>query len=161
MLSKIYLGLIALAFLVASGFTYFGYSWLQSIGDPKIAAENFQNVSGWNWTYIWISFLVLLLFSNLIIWREKVTWPIWSALAYFAVFIILNTFWLEQSFLTFKKTNELGDQVISISPMIGILVILVVAMAVFFNQYLIKRLLEKIVGNDIPIKESKTEDSEK
>lgn len=152
MLTKIYLGLLALAVLLAAFFGYYSHSWLGSIGSPQIAAENFRYFSGLNWTYIWISFIALLVFANYLLWKTGKIWTLWSAFGYFALFVVLHTFWLEQSFIEFNRLNDLSEENFSVSPFIGFMTILVVGIGVFFDQFIIKR----FSANRRPI-EDKTE----
>jgi len=147
MLNKIYLVILTVAILIGSFFTYYSYSWLQSIGDPKIAAESFEYFSGLGWSYLWASFLVLLIFSNLLIWKNGLSWSLWTSFVYFALFIILQTIWLTPSFLAFKKENGLAESNFSFTPFVGVFVVILLGAAVFGNQFLMFRLKDKLFGN--------------
>lgn len=147
MLNKIYLVLCAIAVLLSGFFTFYSYSWLQSIGSPEIAAENFSFYSGFGLSFLWITFLSLVIFANLLIWKNGKSISIWLAFIYFAIFMTLQTFWLAPSFLSFKQTHFLTDSSFTITPLVGALIIIVVAIAVFFNQFIILRIREKTIGN--------------
>ncbi len=147
MLKKIFIGLFSLATIVAAFLTYYSYDWLQSIGNPEIAVQNFQYFSSINWTYIWISFIVLLICANVIIWKSKNVLFVWLSYAYFIIFIALHTFWLERNYLSFLKSNGLAETAISVTPLIGVVICIIVAIAVFFNQFILLRLREKLIGD--------------
>lgn len=144
MLDKLYLGLLGIAVIIASVLMYFSYTWLLSIGDPNLTADNFQNYSTMTWMFIWVSFLILLIFANYLLWTTKKVWFVWSAFAYFSIFIILHTFWLAQSFVSFKEANNLTDDTFSVSPFLGVGILLAVAIGVFFDQYIVLRLRNKM-----------------
>lgn len=148
MLSKIFWALLAISILTAGALTFYSYGWLESIGDPKIAAENFQYLSGIGWTFIWISSVVLLVLANFLVWRGEKSWFLWSVYIYFAFFIILHTFWLAQAFQSFKELKGLSEDTFSITPFLGVIICLVVAIGVFFNQYILKRLRGKLSGEN-------------
>lgn len=148
MLNKIYLGLLATAVLVMSFFTYYSFSWLQSIGSPEKAAENSSFYSGLGLNVLWISFLILLVVANVIIWKKGKSILLWFSFVFFAIFMTLQTFWLSPSLMSFKQTNALTESSFSITPIIGAMTICVLGIAVFFNQFIIFRLRQKLTGAD-------------
>lgn len=143
MFNKIYIGLLAVAVIIASILIYFSFSWLLSIGDPAIAADNFQQYSRITWTYIWVSFLILLILANYLLYTTGKVWFIWSSFAYFGIFIVIHTFWLSQSLRNFQENNNLPEDVM-FSPFVGIGILLAVGIAVFFDQYIVLRLRDKL-----------------
>jgi hypothetical protein len=86
MLNKIYLVLLGIAVLVVVFFTFYSWSWLQSIGEPLAVVENYRFWSSISWDFLWISAVVLLVAANAILWTHRTPWPMWTAAAYFAIF---------------------------------------------------------------------------
>jgi hypothetical protein len=78
------------------------------------------------------------------------SWALWTTFLYFVFFIVLQTFWLERSFFQFKqKTLSSGEFLFS--PFFGIALIVLAAIVVFFNQFLLKRLSDKMFPSEQPI----------
>lgn len=148
MLNKIYFGVLAVAVLGMSFFIYYSYSWLQSIGSPENASVNSSFYSSLGLNFLWISFLALAIVANVIIWKKGRSILLWISYAFFAFFMTLQTFWLSPSILSFKQANSLTDSSFSVSPIIGAVTIVILAIAVFFDQFILFRLREKITGND-------------
>jgi hypothetical protein len=57
--------------------------------------------------------------------------------------MVAQTFWLENSFFRFKQENNFASGAVSWSPISGAVLIALAAVIVFFNQYLVKRLLDR------------------
>ena len=148
MFTKIYLGLLAAAFVITGFFTFYAYSWLQSIGSPAIAAENFEYFSGIGWPVLWLTFIILVLFSNFLIWKNGISWPLWTSYAYFAVFMIMQTLWLAPSLNAFKESNGLTQDGFSFTPIVGVMTILVLGIAVFCDRFIVLRMRERFSGRD-------------
>ncbi len=148
MINKIYLGLLIFAVLLMSFLTFYSYSWLQSIGDPKVAAENFTYFADLSWKLLWFSFIGLVAFANFLIWKNGKSWSIWASFVYFAFFIIIQTLWLAPALLSFEKLNNLTDSSFSITPIIGVMTVVVLAIAIFFNQFIMLRVREKTIGDN-------------
>jgi hypothetical protein len=146
MFTKIYLGLLAVACVISGFFTFYSYSWLQSIGSPEIAAENFEYFSRIGWPVLWLTFIILVLWSNFLIWKRGISWPIWVSYAYFAVFMIMQTLWLAPSLTAFKESNGLAQDGFSFTPFIGVMTILVLGIAVFCDRFIVLRLRESYSG---------------
>ncbi|MGI8788878.1 MAG: hypothetical protein ACR2HG_14140 [Pyrinomonadaceae bacterium] len=151
MWNKIYLIVLAAAVLIISVLTYLSYSWLTSIGSPLIAVDNYNHYSNLGWIFLWISAVILLVVGNVVLWTTRKPWALWTSLLYFAVFIVLQTFWLEESFFDFKQHNNLANGAFSLSPFLGVGLIVLAAIIVFFNQFLVKRLHEKMYPPAQPI----------
>jgi hypothetical protein len=153
MLNKIYLAFLGIASVVMIFFTLYSQSWLSSIGDPKTAAENYSYWANLNWTFLWFSSVVLLVFANILLWKMRRGWAMWTTLVYFAVFTVISYFWLEPNFFAFKKTNGLWKGEFSLSQFFGVGLIVVAAVIVFLNHFLNLRLNEKM----FPPKEPETD----
>lgn len=143
MLSKIYILVLVIAVLITGFLTFYAYSWFGSISSPESIIENHNFYSNLAWTSIWLSSIVLLAIANAILWQTRKLWAMWTSFAFFAVFVILHTFWLSPAFSDFQYRKNLQETSISFSPFLGIIVCLLAAIIVFFNQFIILRLHEK------------------
>ncbi len=131
--------------VVAMGFlSFYSHSWLGSIGDPKTTREFYEFYSGLALAFLWISSLILLILANVLLWKTRRGWAMWTTFLFFAVFIISRYFWLEQSFFAFKKANGFWQGEFSLSPFVGVILIIIAAVIVFFNQFLNLRLNERM-----------------
>jgi len=154
MWNKIYLIILAAAILLSGVLTYLAYSKLQSSGfAPATIAETYNYYANLGSIFLWISTLILLISANVAFWKLRKSWALWITLLYFAVFTVLQTFWLGQSFFHFKQDNKLSNDILSFSPFLGITLIVLMAIFVFFNQYLVKRLHDKMYPQQQPIED--------
>jgi len=144
MWNKIYLIALAVLFLPMAFLSYYSWSWLQSIGSPQNVVLNYNYWSNFSWSYLWISTVILLIIANVLFWKMRRAWALWTTFLYFALFIIVRYFWLDQSFLQYKKTTGLGLDEFSVAPLFGVILCVIAAVIVFFNQFLVKRLQDKM-----------------
>jgi len=150
MWNKIYLGCLAISVLVLGVLMYLSFDWLTSIGSPAVVVEKYNHYSNLNWVFLWISTLVLLVVGNVILWKMRKSWALWTTFLYFVFFIVLQTFWLERSFFQFKQ-EKLSSSEFLFSPFFGITLIVLAAIIAFFNQFLVKRLSDKMFPTEQPI----------
>lgn len=153
MWNKIYLIILAAAILAMGVLLYLPFSWLQSIGAPATIRDNYLYYSNISWIFLLASSLILLIAGNVVLWKTRRSWAIWTSLLYFAVFMVAQTFWLENSFFRFKQENNFANGAVSWSPLSGAVLIVLAAVIVFFNQYLVKRLLDKTYPPVQPVEE--------
>jgi len=153
MWNKIYLIILAAAVLISGVLMYFPFSWLQSIGAPATVLENYDHYSNIGSIFLWISTIILLLAANVVLWKYRKSWALWASLLYFAAFTVLQTFWLERMFFQYKQDNISSSSGILWSPFLGVLLIVLMAVIVFFNQYLVKRLHDKMYLSEQPAPE--------
>ena len=147
MWSKLYFAVLAVAILVMAFFTYYSWSWLQSIGQPTAAAEGYVYHSGLAWTVLWVSSIILILLANAVMWASGKSWAVWITLAYLAVFIIIRYFWLGQAFFEFTTSNGMTDKMFSFSRLSGVIVLAVAAVIVYIDQFVIVKLWTKTYGH--------------
>ncbi len=154
MWNKIYLLTLAVLLLPMVFLSYYSWSWLQSVTAPQAVAANYQYYSNFGWTYLWISTIVLMILGNILLWKTRRAWALWTTFLYFALFIIVRYFWLEQSFFQYQQDKGLTGDGLSIQPLIGVVLCALAAVIVFFDQYLVKRLHDKMnpekISSDIP-----------
>ncbi len=144
MLSKIYLGLLALSVLIVGFFSYYSWSWLQSIGLPAAAIDGFVYHSELAWYALWISFAFLLVVGNGILWSSKSSWAIWASFVYLAVFVLLRYFWLDEAAFRFKKLAGLGEGSFSLGPLVGAVIVAAAAAIVFADHFVVVRLNRRL-----------------
>lgn len=146
LLSKVFLGILAASIIVFLFLTYYSWTWLQSIGNPRAAAEGYLYHSFVAWPFLWLSSIVLLAIGNALLWTTRRGWAMWLTLAYFAAALIIRTFWLERSFAAFMTDNGLGETTSVLGPLLAAVLIVIAAAIVFFNQFLVLRMQEKVYG---------------
>ncbi|HEY0657924.1 MAG TPA: hypothetical protein VGD05_05600 [Pyrinomonadaceae bacterium] len=157
MWNKIYLIALAVLFIPMAFMSYYSWSWLQSIGAPQNVFLNYDYWINLSWTYLWISTVILLILANILFWKTRRAWALWTTFLYFTIFIIVRYFWLDQLFIQYKETQGLSQDGFSVAPLIGVVLCAIAAVIVFFNQFLIKRSHDKMY----PANESAFNDSTK
>src|SRR5215207_3038831 len=140
MWNKIYLAVLAVAFLAMCFFTFYANSWLGSIGSPKDALQGYEYYAGLGSIFLSISSVVLLILANVILWNTRRGWAMWTTLGYFAIFVIIRAFWLEKARYNFQNP----DSLFFTPALIGAILIIVAGIIIFFNQLLNLRLQEKM-----------------
>lgn len=140
MWSKIYLAVLAAAVLVMCFFTFYANSWLGSIGNPNDAIAGYDYYARLSSTFLSVSFIILLILANIILWNTRRSWALWASLGYFTLFVILRVFWLEKSRYAFQNP----DGLFFTPAIIGAGLIIAAGAFVFFNQLLNLRLHERM-----------------
>jgi hypothetical protein len=144
MFNKIYVGAAAISVIITSFLTYYSASWLGSIGSPARTIENFDYFAGASQDALWLSSIVLLILANVILWNSRRAWAMWTTLLYFAVFTVLWYFWLYPSYGHFREANNVPAAGLLSGPFLGTGILLAAAAVVFFDQFLVLRLLDKM-----------------
>ena len=140
MWNKLYLILLAAATLTMGILLLLPNSWLGSVTDPRNVALNYTHYAGISWTFLLVSSVFLLIVANGVLLKTGKAWALWTSLLYFAGFMIAQTFWLEQNFFRYQQANNLTDSTFFLGSVYGVALIILAAVIVFFNQYLIKRM---------------------
>jgi hypothetical protein len=150
MWTKIFLILLAVSFLAMSVLTYLSYAQLQSIGfAPRAIAESFLAYGGFYWTGLWISALALLILANVVLWFNRRAWALWATFLFFSLFVLVRTWWLNEVYVSYTKQNNLPAETLFGFGIIGVLMCIVAAVGIFFNQFLISRMRDRVHGDDI------------
>ncbi len=144
MQTKIYFVLLLISALAMSFLTYYSWSWLQSIGKPQTAIENFDFWFNYFSIAFWATSILLLIVANIILWTRKSAWALWTTLGYFVALTLINYFWLGESYFQFKKANNLWQGGFSVGSFVGIGLCIIAAVVVFFDQFIGFRLREKM-----------------
>ena len=139
MWNKIYFAVLAAAALAMCFFTFYAVSWFGSIGSPKDALAGYEYYAGIGTAFLSISSVILLVLANVILWNSRRGWAMWATLAYFAIFVILRTFWLEKARYNFQNSDSFF-----FTPIIGVILIIAAGAIVFFNQLINLRLQVKM-----------------
>ncbi len=95
--------------------------------------------------FLWISSIVLLVLANVVLWTTRNAWAMWATFLYFAFFILFQTLMLDKSFFSYKQQNGLTDRAFSLTIFSGVVFSFLAAVIVFFNQFLIKRMRDKML----------------
>lgn len=148
MLNKVYLIALAAFFLLMSVMTYISCSWLGSITKPEDVAQSYISSSNTSWYLLLISSLILLVLANVILWNTRKAWAFWTTLLYFVIFIILQTFWLDRSFVQYLKDNGLAPGTYTLRSLLGAVLCIGAGVLVFFNQLVVLRMAEKMYAKD-------------
>jgi hypothetical protein len=143
MLSKVYIALLAIFTAIMVFFTYYSWSWLDSIGSPTAAIAGYEFHSSSSWTVLWLSAAGLLLLANSILWVTGRIWSMWATFTYFSLFVVIKAFWLDPASLFFMASAGMTDQTFTVGPIMATILIIVAASIVFFDQFLLIRLREK------------------
>lgn len=149
MWSKIYLSVLGLSLIVMAFFTFYGWSWLQSIGAPQAAFEGYLYHAGVSWPLLWITAAVLLLLANAVLWSTARSWAMWTTLVYFAAGVVLKYFWLERAAASFVTANRLAPETLSFGPLLAVVIIFVAAAVVFFDYFLVLKLYQRTFPADL------------
>jgi hypothetical protein len=149
MWNKIYSIVLAAAVLVSGILTYVAYSNLHSSGfSPSVVVENYRYYADYDWVFLWISTALLLILGNIVLWKTRRAWALWTTFIYFAVFVIVQKFWLAQTLFRYRQENRLTDDFLSLSPFLAVTFIVLMAIVVFFNQYIVKQMHDKMYATE-------------
>jgi hypothetical protein len=97
---------------------------------------------------LWISTALLLILGNVILWKTRRAWALWATFIYFAVFVIVQKFWLAQTLFHYRQENRLTDDFLSLSPFLAVTFIVLMVIVVFFDQYIVKRMHDKMYATE-------------
>jgi hypothetical protein len=148
MWTKIYFVLFAAAFLGLCVLTLLCYSQLQSRGfAPQDIEKGFLAYRNLYWQFLWISSLILLILANVILWRARGAWAVWTTFAFFAVFVLVQSWWLGGVYFRYAKENNLTESSFSLDGILGVTLCAAIAVAAFFNQFLVLRMRDRMHGD--------------
>ena len=162
MLNKIFLGVMAIAVVVVLFITYYSWSWLQSIGDPRTAWESFNYDRRAGVYFLIVSTIVLLVIANVVLWTVRNAWAMWATHLFFSIFAIVLLFWLHLTGISFCIDNGVCQSPSrGIGPLLAVFGIVVLGVLVFFDQYVVLRLHGKMYRNpDLTVEEKDNSRSE-
>ncbi|MBE7516214.1 MAG: hypothetical protein HS105_06365 [Chloracidobacterium sp.] len=146
MFGKLYIILLALAAIISSFFTYYAWSWLQSIGAPAAASEGFAYHAELAVGFLWAAVVILLAAGNAVLWRSGRSWAVWLSLAYFIIAFGALSFWLAPAYSQFLSDHNVTSASSITGPLFGVILIILMAIVVFFEQFIVVRLRAKTHG---------------
>jgi hypothetical protein len=85
-----------------------------------------------------------LTIANVVLWSTRKAWAVWLSFLYFALFIFLRYWWLEGDYLDFARRHSLTDSSFSTGPLVAAILVVGVGMLIFFDQFVVLRLSEKM-----------------
>ncbi len=144
MWNKIFLGTIAFFSIVVGFFTYYSWSWLQSIGSPRTAIEGYAYNSSLGWTTFWIGTIVLLIIANIVLLKTEKAWALWTTFGFFALFVIAKYFWVGLTALEVERQNSLPISGSILGPFLAVILCLIFGAFVYADQLLAVKLLRRI-----------------
>ena len=145
MFNKIYFAVLAIAVLVVGFLTFMSYSQLQSVGfAPTQIVENFLSYNNITQLSLWISSLTLLVLANVIIWTYRRSWALWTTFVFFALFLMLNYWWLGDLLVNYRMKNNIWDGGFYVGGIIAAVFCIVIAVGIFFNQFIVLRMRDKM-----------------
>lgn len=170
MWTKIYLIALTIAVIPTVFLTYYSYSWLKSIGAPADAAANFEYFSNISVNYLWIMTLTLLILGNILLWKTRKSWALWTTLGYFSIFVLAKYFWLDVTLSQFRQIKGLPETGIAAGVFMGVFYCVFFAIVIFFDQFIVLRLNEKMypqialpsnIENELPLENDVSIEDEK
>lgn len=129
-------------------FSYYAWSWLQSIGSPDAAIAGFEYHHRLAESAIWLSTLVLIGVANGVMWLTGRVWAMWVTFFYFVATKFGVAFWLENAHAAFLANISGRSNGIVSSLLLNVILSGLVGAVIFFDQYIVIRLREKTFGND-------------
>ncbi|MBK6751689.1 MAG: hypothetical protein KA956_06915 [Pyrinomonadaceae bacterium] len=144
MWKKLFLAILGISSAVMAFFTYYSWSWLNSVGRPADAVSGYEYHSGLACTVIAVSGVVLIALANGVLWATQRAWAIWVTFTYVAFFLIVRYFWLGEIFFRFNSDNGLTNSNYSFGPVFGVILILICGVMAFANQFISVRLYQKM-----------------
>lgn len=139
MFTKIYLAALGLSLAVMAFFTYYSWSWLQSIGQPAAAVAGYEYHANLAWITLWITSATLLILGNAVLWTTRSAWAIWLTFIFFGIFVVARFFGLEFAFIEFQMRTESAG-IGALGPFLAVLLIVIMAAIVFCDQFIVIRL---------------------
>ncbi len=143
MWSKIYLAVLGLSVAAMAFFSFYSWSWLQSIGLPAAAVAGYEYHSSLAWPALWITSGLLLLLGNAMLWASGRAWALWTTFLYFGIAASVRYFWLDPAFFAFRRNSSLTEASFTGGPFFAVMLIVFMALAVFADQFIVTRLREK------------------
>lgn len=145
MLTKIFFGILLLSIFVMGALFFLSSSSLNSIGfSPRQIVDNFFGYNSIYWTGLWVTSGLLLIFSNVLLWTNRNAWSLWISFVFFAVFLMLQTMFIGDKLYAFTSANLPAETPLGFGGIAGAFACVVVAIGVFFNQFLVLRMRDKM-----------------
>lgn len=147
MWNKVYFLALAVAAVVMGVLAYLAFNELQKIGfAPATIAGNFLYYESMYHQFLWMSSVLLLIVANVVLWQMRQARALWTTLVFFAVFVMLDTWWLGGLYSNYKQTNLAAPDSFSFSGIVGAILCVAAALIIFFNHFIVLRMRDRING---------------
>jgi hypothetical protein len=145
MLNKIFLVALLLSILVMATLSYLSSISLNSIGfSPQQIVETFNGYNSITWSALWISSGLLLILANVVLWTSRKAWSLWATFIFFSVFLLIQTIFIGDKLNSYVATNINTQSGINFTGILGAFTCVFVAIGIFFNQFLVIRMRDKM-----------------
>jgi hypothetical protein len=152
MWGKIYLGFLAVSAVLICAFSYYAFSWLQSIGAPQPALDGYYYHSSLAEFLLWASTIGLIALANGVLWTTGRTWAMWVTFFYFLIFKVGSILWLGNDLQTFiARAGGTGHGIVS-SLIIGVILSALMGAIIFFDQFIVTKMRQRTFGDGDPVK---------
>lgn len=135
MLKKTYILFAVISAITVGILMWYGQSWLSSIGDPRTAYANYGFFAGLATSVLWISAVVMLLFSHGILWRSESGWAFWTTFVYFSIFTVIDRVLISPRADAFQRANFETSDSVSLNYLIAAGLLILFGALVLANQY--------------------------
>lgn len=138
---------LAIGVIVAGFFACYGWSWLQSIGEPRAAWEafNYHKRAGMYFVSLWT--ILLLIIANIILWKRRSAWALGVTEVYFVAGALVFLVWLHVSGIRYcLDAGVCTNPSRVIGPLLTAGGSLALSVFVIANNFVVARLHDKLKG---------------
>jgi hypothetical protein len=145
MLNKIFLAVLLISLLVMAALSYISSTSLNSVGfSPQQIVETFNGYNSMTWSALWITSGLLLILANVVLWSSRKAWSLWATFIFFSIFLLIQTIFIGDKLNSYIATNLNAQSGINFTGILGAFTCVFVAIGVFFNQFLVIRMRDKM-----------------
>lgn len=144
MIKKSFLCLLGLAAVLSAFFAFYAYSWLGSIGNPRDAFAGYEYYRQIGWMFLWPAAAVLAAVGTAVLWTTRSAWALWASFAYFAFFVLTGFYVVDRAGAAFRRSIDPSAPDYDLSLVLGAVIVIVAAIAIYFLQFLVLRLLDRM-----------------
>ncbi|MBX3292913.1 MAG: hypothetical protein KF881_08490 [Acidobacteria bacterium] len=152
MWGKIYLGFLTVSAVLICFFSYYAFSWLNSIGSPQAAFDGYAYHSAIAEFVLWSSTLGLIALANGVLWTTGRVWAMWTTFFYFLIFKLGGTLWLGNALSAFAA--DAGGQRVGVvsSLIVGVVLTALIGAILYFDQFIVTKMRQRTLGGDDTLK---------
>jgi hypothetical protein len=145
MLNKIFLVALLVSVLVMASLNYISSASLNSVGfSPQQIFETFNGYNSIAWSALWLTSGTLLVLANVALWTSRKAWSLWATFIFFSIFLLIQTIFIGDKLNSYLATNLNAQSGINFIGILGAFTVVFVAIGVFFNQFLVIRMRDKM-----------------
>ncbi|MEZ5307544.1 MAG: hypothetical protein R2684_10410 [Pyrinomonadaceae bacterium] len=142
MTKKLFVSSAVVSALIMLAVVAYAYSWLSSIGDPRITSAGYEFQSSLAWTANWAAFSILFVLAVVAKLREGIRWPFGVAFAVFAASLI-GIQLSDIAYGEFLAANSLETKYVLLNWFFSGLIVVVVLFLVIITPMLLAGLFGK------------------